>query len=67
MSKMKIIIEFNKEIDYFTDKENLKRLIDREDFNERLKTVIDNGIGLNIKSTFGQWVYTIVIEKDKNK
>lgn len=64
---MKITIEFNKKLDYFTDKENLKKLIDREDFNERLKTAIDNGIGLNVKNTFGQWVYKIVIKKDESE
>ena len=63
---MQIIIEFNKEFD-FTNKENLKRLIDRENFNERLKTAIDNGEGLNVENSFGQWVYTILIEKDKSE
>lgn len=63
---MKIIIEFNNTLD-FTDKEKLKRLIDREDFNERLKTAIDNGEGLNVENPFGGWVYTIVIDKDKSE
>ena len=64
---MKITIEFNKEFDYFNDKENLKRLIDRENFNERLKTAIDNGEGLNVHNSFGQWVYTIIIDKDESE
>lgn len=62
---MKIIIKFNKALN-FIDKEELKRLIDRENFNERLKTAIDNGRGLNVKNTFGRWVYKIRI-KGKGK
>lgn len=63
---MKIIIEFNKDL-YNGNKEKLKRLIDREDFNERLKTAIDNGKGLNVENPFGRWSYTIVIKKDKSE
>lgn len=58
---MKITIAFNKEFD-FDNKEHLKRLIDREDFNERLKTAIDNGKGLSIENAFGQWIYKIRID-----
>ena len=61
---MKIVIEFNNDLN-FNEKEKLKRLIDREDFNERLKNAIDNGQGLNVENPFGRWVYTIRIEKDK--
>jgi len=64
---MKITIDFNKKIDCLTDKENLKRLIDREDFNERLKTAIDNGRGLRIKNMFGQWIYMIRIDKSRSE
>lgn len=60
---MKIIIEFNDSLEN-TDKERLKRLIDREDFNDRLKTAIDNGKGLNVENAFGRWIYTILINKD---
>ncbi len=63
---MKITIVFNKEFD-FTNKEQLKRLIDRENFNDRLKTAIDNGEGLNVQNPFGQWVYKIKIAKDKSE
>lgn len=59
---MKITIEFNNDLG-LTDKEKLKRLIDREDFNDRLKVAIDNGEGLNVENAFGRWVYTILIEK----
>lgn len=60
---MKITIEFNKDLN-FNDKEGLKRLIDREDFNDRLKTAIDNGEGLNVENPFGKWVYKIKVDKD---
>lgn len=63
---MKITIVFNKEFD-FTNKEQLKRLIDRENFNDRLKTAIDNGEGLNVRNPAGQWVYKIKIAKDKSE
>ena len=63
---MKIIIEFNKKLG-LPDKEQLKRLIDRENFNDRLKTAIDNGEGLSVENPFGQWIYTIVIDKDKSE
>jgi len=63
---MKITIVFNKEFD-FTNKEQLKRLIDRENFNDRLKTAIDNEEGLNVQNPFGQWVYKIKIAKDKSE
>lgn len=63
---MKITIVFNKEFD-FTNKEQLKRLIDRENFNDRLKTAIDNREGLNVQNPFGQWVYKIKIAKDKSE
>lgn len=59
---MKIIIEFT-----IKEKEQLKRLIDRENFNERLKTAIDNGEGLNVENSFGRWIYTITIDKDKHE
>ena len=59
---MKIIIEFN---NAFSDKEQLKNLIDREDFNDRLKTAIDNGKGLNVENPFGTWIYTMVVEKER--
>lgn len=64
---MKITIEFNKNFSFLNDKEELKRLIDREDFNDRLKTAIDNERGLRIKNTFGQWIYKIVINKTKGE
>lgn len=59
---MKIIIEFSNDLG-LNDKEKLKRLIDREDFNDRLKVAIDNEEGLNVENAFGRWVYTILIEK----
>lgn len=62
---MKIIIEFNKALG-LTYKEKM-RLIDREDFNERLKTVLDNGEGLKVENPFGQWVYKIKLAKNKIK
>lgn len=60
---MKIVIEFTNAID-FKDKEKLKRLIDKEDFNDKLKTAIDNGEELIVENTFGRWIYTILIDKD---
>jgi len=60
---MKIVIEFTNAID-FKDKEKVKKLIDKEDFNNRLKTAIDNGKGLNVENAFGRWIYTILIDKD---
>lgn len=60
---MKIIIEFTNAID-FKDKEKVKKIIDREDFNDNLKTAIDNGEGLNVENAFGRWIYTILIDKD---
>ena len=59
---MKITIEFNEEL-VLTNKAYLSTLIDREDFNERLKTAIDNGKGLSVENWCGEWVYTIVIDK----
>ena len=63
---MKITIEFNKNFG-LEDKEKLKKLIDRENFNDRLKTAINNGDGLNVENSFGLWVYTIVIDKDRDE
>lgn len=60
---MKIIIEFTKDLD-FKNKEKVKKIIDREDFNDNLKTAIDNGEGLNVENAFGRWIYTILIDKD---
>ena len=60
---MKIVIEFTNAID-FKDKEKVKKIIDREDFNDNLKTAIDNGEGVNVENAFGRWIYTILIDKD---
>lgn len=60
---MKIVIEFTNAID-FKDKEKVKKIIDREDFNDNLKTAIDNAEGLNVENAFGRWIYTILINKD---
>ena len=59
---MKITIEFNSKMNL-----KLKNLIDREDFNERLKTAIDNGKGLVVENPFGRWVYKIKIKNNKKK
>ncbi len=63
---MKIIIKFNKKLS-LKDKENLKRTIDRDNLNERVKAVIDNRKGLNIVNTFGQWIYKIRIKKSRGE
>lgn len=60
---MKIVIEFNNDL-FFENKEKLKKLIDGKDFNDKLKTAIDNGEGLNVENAFGRWIYTILIDKD---
>lgn len=63
---MKIIIKFNKKLS-LKDKENLKRTIDRDNLNERVKAAIDNGKGLNVVNTFGQWIYKIRIKKSRGE
>ena len=30
-------------------------------------TAIDNGEGLNVENSFGRWIYTITIDKDKSE
>ena len=60
---MKIVIENTNVID-IKDKEKVKKIIDREDFNDNLKTAIDNGEGVNVENAFGRWIYTILIDKD---
>ncbi len=60
---MKIVIKFNKKFNpYYKDKENIKKTIDRDNIKENIKTAIDNGKGLNIINTFGDWVYKIRIK-----
>lgn len=59
---MKITIDFNSNLDFSDEK--LKRLIDREDFNERLKTAIDNGLGMEVVNAFGRWIYIIKVDKE---
>jgi len=62
---MKIVIKINKDI--CKDKEQLKRMIDRENFNEQIKASIDNGVGLNIVNWKGDWCYTITVKKEKGE
>lgn len=62
MSSMKIIIKFNKKLT-LKYKERIKMTLYRDNFNENIMTAIDNGKGLNIVNTFGQWVYKIRIKK----
>ena len=59
---MKITIDFNSNLDFSNEK--LKSLIDREDFNERIKAAIDNELGMKVVNTFGRWVYIIKVDKD---
>lgn len=59
---MKITIDFNSNLDF--SNEQLKRLIDREDFNERIKAAIDNELGMKVVNAFGRWVYIIKVDKE---
>lgn len=59
---MKITIDFNSNLD-FSNKE-LKRFIDREDFNERIKAAIDNELGMKVVNAFGRWIYIIKVDKE---
>ena len=59
---MKIVIKINKNL--YKNKEELKRMIDREDFNDRIKTAIDNGKGLAIVTPKGETCYSIIIRKE---
>lgn len=59
---MKIVIEFSKDVNV-TDKEKLKEAIDKEDFNDKLKFVIDNEKELRAWTASGRLVYTIGIDE----
>lgn len=59
---MKITIDFNSNLDF--SNEELKRFIDREDFNERIKSAIDNELGMKVVNAFGRWVYIIKVDKE---
>jgi len=62
---VRISIEFNPAFNH--TKAELNRLIDRENFNEKLKTAIDNEKGLNVINWRGEWVYRIIIKEGKSE
>ena len=59
---MKIIIEFSKAVNV-ADKEKLKEAIDKEDFNDKLKFVIDNEKELRAWNASGRLIYTIRVDE----
>ena len=56
---MKLIIDFNED-----NKEQLKRLVERDNIAKRIISVVENEADLCVVSYKGRTVYTITVERE---